>query len=54
MADALRRWFADGARASDVVFAAGPSRTADIEQKMLLGVNANAVAGRRAVRIGTP
>lgn len=41
LADALLRWFAHGeVRAGNVVFAAGPSRTADIEQRMLLGVHA--------------
>ena len=41
MAEALARWFSDGqARAGNVVFAAGPSRTADIEQRMMLGVHA--------------
>ena len=41
MAEALERWFADGrASAGNVVFAAGPSRTADIEQRMMLGVHA--------------
>jgi L-lactate dehydrogenase complex protein LldG len=41
MAEALRRWFDGGqAKAANVVFAAGPSRTADIEQKMMLGVHA--------------
>lgn len=41
MAEALSRWFSDeGVRAANVVFAAGPSRTADIEQKMMLGVHA--------------
>jgi L-lactate dehydrogenase complex protein LldG len=41
MAEALSRWFGGGeARAANVVFAAGPSRTADIEQKMMLGVHA--------------
>lgn len=41
MAEALRRWFAGGqARVGNVVFAAGPSRTADIEQKLMLGVHA--------------
>jgi L-lactate dehydrogenase complex protein LldG len=42
-AEALARWFADGGGTrppSNVVFAAGPSRTADIEQRMLLGVHA--------------
>ncbi len=40
-AEALDRWFgAEGARAPSVVFAAGPSRTADIEQTMMLGVHA--------------
>jgi L-lactate dehydrogenase complex protein LldG len=40
-AEALARWFtADGARVGNVVFAAGPSRTADIEQTMMLGVHA--------------
>jgi L-lactate utilization protein LutC len=41
MAEALSRWFAGGAaHRSNVVFAAGPSRTADIEQQMMLGVHA--------------
>lgn len=41
MAEALGRWFSGGeARAGNVVFAAGPSRTADIEQRMMLGVHA--------------
>jgi L-lactate dehydrogenase complex protein LldG len=41
MEEALLRWFAPGATpVSNVVFAAGPSRTADIEQRMLLGVHA--------------
>jgi L-lactate dehydrogenase complex protein LldG len=40
MAEALRRYFAAGAIPSNVVFAAGPSRTADIEQRMMLGVHA--------------
>jgi L-lactate utilization protein LutC len=41
MAEALRRWFATvPPRAGNVVFAAGPSRTADIEQRMMLGVHA--------------
>jgi L-lactate dehydrogenase complex protein LldG len=40
-ADALQRWFsAVPPRAGNVVFAAGPSRTADIEQRMMLGVHA--------------
>jgi L-lactate dehydrogenase complex protein LldG len=40
-AEALARWFsAEGAQAGNVVFAAGPSRTADIEQTMMLGVHA--------------
>jgi L-lactate dehydrogenase complex protein LldG len=40
-AEALSRWFSpQGARAGNVVFAAGPSRTADIEQTMMLGVHA--------------
>lgn len=40
-AEALARWFSGGgARASNVVFTAGPSRTADIEQRMMLGVHA--------------
>jgi L-lactate dehydrogenase complex protein LldG len=40
-AEALRRWFSgEGARVGNVVFAAGPSRTADIEQRMMLGVHA--------------
>ena len=39
--EALARWFADGrAGAANVVFAAGPSRTADIEQRVMLGVHA--------------
>ena len=41
MEEALLRWFAPGGRApANVVFAAGPSRTADIEQRLLLGVHA--------------
>jgi L-lactate dehydrogenase complex protein LldG len=41
MADALARWFSVvPPRAGNVVFAAGPSRTADIEQRMMLGVHA--------------
>jgi L-lactate dehydrogenase complex protein LldG len=41
MPEALSRWFSDTqARAANVIFAAGPSRTADIEQKMMLGVHA--------------
>jgi L-lactate dehydrogenase complex protein LldG len=41
MEEALLRWFAPGRdRVSNVVFAAGPSRTADIEQRLLLGVHA--------------
>jgi L-lactate dehydrogenase complex protein LldG len=41
MGEALSRWFsAGGARAGNVVFTAGPSRTADIEQRMMLGVHA--------------
>ena len=41
MAEALGRWFSrEQARAGNVVFAAGPSRTADIEQRMMLGVHA--------------
>ena len=41
MAQALERWFAAvPPRAGNVVFAAGPSRTADIEQRMMLGVHA--------------
>lgn len=41
MAEALSRWFSGGqAHAGNVVFAAGPSRTADIEQRMMLGVHA--------------
>jgi L-lactate dehydrogenase complex protein LldG len=41
MADALERWFSTvPPRAGNVVFAAGPSRTADIEQRMMLGVHA--------------
>jgi L-lactate dehydrogenase complex protein LldG len=40
-AEALARWFGrEGARVGNVVFAAGPSRTADIEQTMMLGVHA--------------
>ena len=40
-AEALRRWFSSvPPRAGNVVFAAGPSRTADIEQRMMLGVHA--------------
>lgn len=40
-ADALQRWFAAvPPRAGNVVFAAGPSRTADIEQRTMLGVHA--------------
>jgi L-lactate dehydrogenase complex protein LldG len=40
-AEALARWFGpQGARVGNVVFAAGPSRTADIEQTMMLGVHA--------------
>ncbi|HVL96788.1 MAG TPA: LUD domain-containing protein [Solirubrobacteraceae bacterium] len=38
-AEALARWFGEGAAAGNVVFAAGPSRTADIEQRMMLGVH---------------
>ena len=39
--EALARWFSGGeARVGNVVFAAGPSRTADIEQRMMLGVHA--------------
>jgi L-lactate utilization protein LutC len=38
--EALALWFSGGeARAGNVVFAAGPSRTADIEQRMILGVH---------------
>jgi L-lactate utilization protein LutC len=41
MEEALLRWFAPGGRPpANVVFAAGPSRTADIEQRVLLGVHA--------------
>jgi len=40
MEEALLRWFAQGRPPSNVVFAAGPSRTADIEQRLLLGVHA--------------
>ena len=41
MAEALGRWFVAGrAHAGNVVFAAGPSRTADIEQRMMLGAHA--------------
>jgi L-lactate dehydrogenase complex protein LldG len=41
MAEALARWFGPGgAAAANVVFAAGPSRTADIEQRMMLGAHA--------------
>jgi L-lactate dehydrogenase complex protein LldG len=41
MAEALARWFTpEGARVGNLVFAAGPSRTADIEQTMMLGVHA--------------
>jgi L-lactate dehydrogenase complex protein LldG len=41
LADALERWFsAVPPRAGNVVFAAGPSRTADIEQRMMLGAHA--------------
>ncbi len=41
MAEALAKWFGAGrADASNVIFAAGPSRTADIEQRMMLGVHA--------------
>ena len=40
-ADALQRWFGSvPPRSGNVVFAAGPSRTADIEQRMMLGVHA--------------
>ena len=40
-AEALDRWFAAvPPRAGNVVFAAGPSRTADIERRMMLGVHA--------------
>jgi L-lactate dehydrogenase complex protein LldG len=40
-AEALARWFGSGTpRVGNVVFAAGPSRTADIEQTMMLGVHA--------------
>ena len=40
MAEALRRFYGAGAAPANVVFAAGPSRTADIEQRMMLGVHA--------------
>ena len=39
LADALARWFAEGEVPGNVVFAAGPSRTADIEQRMVLGAH---------------
>ena len=40
-AEALARWFSGGrASSANVVFAAGPSRTADIEQRLMLGVHA--------------
>jgi L-lactate dehydrogenase complex protein LldG len=40
-AEALARWFGPGgARTGNLVLAAGPSRTADIEQRLLLGVHA--------------
>jgi L-lactate dehydrogenase complex protein LldG len=37
--EALSRWFARGEVPGNVVFAAGPSRTADIEQRMVLGAH---------------
>jgi L-lactate utilization protein LutC len=40
MAEALQRFFGGGTVPANVVFAAGPSRTADIEQRMMLGVHA--------------
>ena len=40
VAEALGRWFGEGAAAGNVVFAAGPSRTADIEQRVSRGVHA--------------
>jgi hypothetical protein len=40
VAEALARWFGANDPPTNVVFAAGPSRTADIEQTMMLGVHA--------------
>lgn len=37
--EALARWFAAGEPPGNVVLAAGPSRTADIEQRMVLGAH---------------
>lgn len=37
--EALSAWFADGLPPGNVVLAAGPSRTADIEQRMVLGAH---------------
>jgi L-lactate dehydrogenase complex protein LldG len=40
LGEALRYFFGSGTPPANVVFAAGPSRTADIEQRMMLGVHA--------------
>ena len=37
--EALARWFESGSPPGNVVFTAGPSRTADIEQRMVLGAH---------------
>lgn len=39
LAEALDRWFGGGDVPGNVVFSAGPSRTADIEQRMVLGAH---------------
>jgi L-lactate utilization protein LutC len=39
LAEALERWFGDGEPPGNVVLAAGPSRTADIEQRMVFGAH---------------
>jgi len=40
VAEALGRWFGGGRPPANVVFMAGPSRTADIEQRIIRGVHA--------------